>query len=158
MDYATCINEAAYSGALTYGKRYVMLAVDDNPQRPKIKIQANTGRVRWLPAGCFDLHGNEVLTLEQIDVRDAVSDATTSVIEVEITLSNGQRRWCFFAEPQALLHFGDVLASSTMRVHYGVPHLIIVSTITEPIIEQALRHIERHGQLLACTKAVQGSE
>lgn len=35
---------------------------------------------------------------------------------------------------------------------YNAPHMIVVSTLNQEVIEQALRHIQSQGALLACTK------
>jgi hypothetical protein len=155
MQYATCITESVYHDALTYGRKYAILGIKDDPHHPIIKVQGDNGRVRWFPASCFDLTGVDVPRLEAITICDDLAIAASAAIEVEISLSDGQRRWCFFATPEALMQFGDWIDGTTIRVHYGAPHLIIVDQLDETIIDQALRHIEGQGELLACTRAIE---
>jgi hypothetical protein len=50
---------------------------------------------------------------------------------------------------------GDFMNGTTIRIHYGVPHLIILSTLDEQIIFHALHHIERNGKLFVCTQAIE---
>jgi len=154
MPDATCIDESVYAGALTYGRKYPMLALEPNQQPRKVKIQGDNGRVRWYPALCFDLSGRDIPCLETIQICDDVVAADSVMIEVELTLSDGQRRWCLFATPTALTNTGDYINGTTIRIHYGVPHLIIVSTLDEQIINQALRHMERNGKLFVCSQPI----
>jgi hypothetical protein len=155
VQYATCITESVYHDALTYGRKYLILDIKDDLHRPTIKIQGDNGRVRWFPAACFDQSGDDVPLLETMTVCDDLAIAAAAAIEVEISFSDGQKRWCFFATPQALTQFGDWIDGTTIRIHYGAPHLIIVDRLDETIIEQALRHIEGQGELLACTRAME---
>ena len=158
MEYATCINESAYRGSLTYGQQYSVLAYDPDPQRPKIKIQADNGRVRWFPLICFDLRGAEVPRLHEVHIHDTIDEPLSSAIEVEVVLSNKEHRRCFFATPDALTKFGDFVHGTTIRVHCGMSDMIVVSTISEAIIEQTLHDIERQGRLFACTRPADTEE
>ncbi|MDH3300973.1 MAG: hypothetical protein OES24_10750 [Acidimicrobiia bacterium] len=49
--------------------------------------------------------------------------------------------------PAALASCGDCLGDRNVRVHLGVPHMIIVSEISGEIIEEALRDLEAAGAL-----------
>lgn len=155
MQYATCITESVYHDALTYGRKYVILDIKDDPHRPNIKVQGDNERVCWFPASCFDLTGADVPRLEAITICDELATASSAAIEVEISLSDGQRRWCYFVTPEALRQFGDWIDGTTLHIHYGAPHLIIVDQLDETIINQALRHIEAQGELLTCTHAME---
>jgi hypothetical protein len=155
MQYATCITEASYHGALTYGRKYAMLAIKDDPHHPNVKIQGDNGRVRWFPAYCFDLSGSDVPLLQMVTICDDLLYADTSTIEVHVQLSDGQERWCFFVTPASLTQSGDWIDGTTIRIHYGAPHMIIVDQINAEIIEQALHHIEVQGELLACTIGIE---
>jgi hypothetical protein len=101
------------------------------------------------------LTGADIPQLEAIRICDDLASAATAAIEVEISLSDGHRRWCFFATPEALRQFGDWITGTTIRIHYGVPHLIIVEQLEEAIINQALRYIESQGDLLVCTRPLE---
>lgn len=155
MDYATCITESVYQDALTYARKYAVLERKDDPRRPTIKVQGDNGRVRWFPATCFDLSGPDLPCLQEMTICDDLANATTAAIEVEISLTDGQRRWCFFTTPEALRQFGDRIDGTTIRIHYNEPQLIILNQLDETIIEQALRHIERQGKLLVCTRVME---
>ena len=164
MPNATCINESAYAGALTYGRQYPVLALDHDEQPQKVRVQGDNGRVRWYPALCFDLTGRVIPRLETIQICDDLAASDTVLIEVEVTLSDGKRRWCWFATPAALANVGDCFINGTkVRVLYGMPHLIVVSALNdevvsalnEQVIDQVLHHIERQGELLQCTRAIE---
>jgi hypothetical protein len=151
----TCIDESVYAGALTYGRKYSVLAFESDQQPRKVKIQADNGRVRWYPVLCFDLSGRDIPHLETLRICDDLAAADSALIEVEVTLSNGQRRWCLFATPITLGNAGDYIDGTTILIHYGVPHLIIVGTLDEQVINQALRYIERNGKLFVCTQPIE---
>ena len=78
----------------------------------------------------------------------------TTGVEVEVILKNGKRRWCYFMTPEILKEVGDWVPGTEVRVHYGVPHMIVVSELTESIVEKVLNQIEADGQLELCTRAV----
>jgi hypothetical protein len=155
MHYATCTTVSVYHHALTYGRKYRVLGSKDEPHRATIKIQGDDGQRRWFPAACFDLSGADIPCLVAIHICDDLDTAATAAIEVEISFSDGQRRWCFFAMPEALRQFGDWIKGTLIRIHYGAPHLIIVDQLDETVITQALRHIESQGELLACTRPME---
>jgi hypothetical protein len=96
---------ANYANALTYGRKYAILGIKGEPRSRQIKVRGDKGRVRWYPTWCFDLSGADVPRLETITICDDL--AATAAIEVDITLSDGQRRWCCFATPETLAQFGD---------------------------------------------------
>jgi hypothetical protein len=104
MSEVTCVDESVYSGALTWGKRYVLLARDE--EKGKIRVLGDNGRTRWYPALCFDLEGHEVVRIESIKIDDHY-EVTPQRLDVEVTLSNGERRWCFFVTPEGLSGFNQ---------------------------------------------------
>ena len=158
MPTATCINECCYEGALTYGRQYLVIALDDEDHPRKVRIQGDNGRVRWYPASCFDLTGRAIPRLETMRMCDDLAASDTTLIEVEVTLSDGTRRWCWCGTPAGLAHVGERFIDGTRtRVLYGVPHLIVISTLNEQvistlneqIIDQVLHYIEPPGRAAA---------
>jgi hypothetical protein len=92
MGKATCVGEAGYGEALTYSRKYEILAVDE--EKRQVKIKGNNGRVRWFHIGCFDLTGSEVAVLVGIKIRDELEPEPSGWVEVDLELSDGQKRWC----------------------------------------------------------------
>lgn len=90
-----------------------------------------------------------------ITIDDPVDRADAGAIEVTVTLAGHDTpRWCFFMTPEALRTCGDTLGThSDVRVHLGVPHMIVVSRIDTEIIHQLLRELDARGELLAHTLA-----
>lgn len=86
-----------------------------------------------------------------VDAGDLASQHTRAV-EVVIRLHDGRSRWCYFMTPQALTNCGDWIDGTQIRVHYGMPHVVVVAApLDEALIGRALRHIEREGRLEECT-------
>ena len=155
MHFATCITVSVYHSALTYGRKYRVLDSQDESLHPTIKVQGDDGQMRWFPAACFDLTGADIPRLETIRICDDLASASITAIEVQILFSDGQRRWCFFTTPEALRQFGDCMNGTTIRIHYGAPHLIILGQLDASVINQALRYIESQGELLVCTRPLE---
>jgi hypothetical protein len=82
---------------------------------------------------------------------EAMSDG---VAEVCVDLTGGQRRWCYFPPPAAPASSGATIEGTSVRFHYGMPHLIIVAELSEDLIGRALREIDSQGDLLACTRPI----
>ncbi len=91
--------------------------------------------------------------LHSFSIDDDVQQAAASAIEVTITLTDGRKRWCFFMTPAAFHASGDWIDGTRIRLHYGAPHMIVVSEISTDVIERALQHIDARDQLEVCTRA-----
>ena len=88
-------------------------------------------------------------------IENDLTNQSTGAIEVIVEMDDGQRRWCFFMTPEAMRACGDWIDGTTTRIHYGSPHRIVVACVLDAeVIERALRHIDRAGQLEACTMAL----
>ena len=147
---ATCITESSYSEALTYGNRYEILG--DDKEKRQLKVRGENGKIRWYPYDCFDLTGGEVPKLTRMVICDSLKESGDWV-EVEIELSDGQRRWCYFLTPELLAQQNGVtIGDAGSLLSYHAPHMIVVSTLSQEMIEQALRYIQSQGVLLDCTK------
>jgi hypothetical protein len=152
-EHATCIDVSAYGDVLSYGTTYTVLATAMRANRQQIKVRADNGNTAWFPVECFDLSGNDAVSIQAITIRDALETADRAAIEAEIELSTGERRCCAFASPGALQHFGDMLPDGQTRIHYS-SHLIIVDPLNETTITQTLNYLLAHNALLAHTKAL----
>ncbi len=94
-----CRNQATYTGFLSRGKRYTVVVHDAD--KAQVKVQDDSGRHRWFPAYCFTTDAVPSITCISVVEREA-AHATWDRVEVEIDLSNGQRRWCVCATPAGL--------------------------------------------------------
>ena len=156
MSEVTCVDESVYRGALTWGRRYILLAQDE--EKGKISVQGDNGRTRWYPALCFDQEGRDVVRIESIKIDDYYEGAPQSSVDVEVTLSDGELRWCFFVTPEGLSGFNQAQLGGGRLLLAGAPHAIIVDAIRRETIEQTLHHLERHNELRACTLPIRGRE
>jgi len=95
------------------------------------------------------------LRIVNIQIEDDLSMQDHGAIEVVVTLSDDKRRWCYFMTPTALQSSGDWIDETRVRFHYGAPHMIVVSeTLTEDLISKLLLSIEKRGEILDCTMAI----
>lgn len=153
MSEAVCVTEGGYAAVLTRGNRYRVLAVDDGNAR--VQVRADTNRIRWFPASCFDMSGHQVPVLVCVITRDDISTPQVGPIEVDIELSDGQRRWCFVVTPEGLASLTQAALGNERLLMYGAPHMIVVSSISRVVIEQALQYIDHQNDVLTCTRLIE---
>jgi hypothetical protein len=149
----TCVNSGTYKTALTRGKRYEVLQMDED--ECQVRIRGDNQRIRWFPVYCFDLTGGEVPTITQLLIED-FDEPTAQSVEVTVEFSDGQRRWCFCVTPQILSTTGDYLEDTHIRLHYACPHMIVIAveSLTKQIIEDAIRYIDSQNDLINSTLAI----
>jgi hypothetical protein len=93
--------------------------------------------------------------IQKIEITDDLSRQDSGAIEVTVSFSNGDSRWCYFMTPAALQACGDWIEGTKIRFHFGSPHMIVAAgTLTEDLIIKILGHIENCGELLECTMAI----
>ncbi len=83
-------------------------------------------------------------------IDDPITDPLRSSVEVTIDL-DGQKRWLFFATPHLLASVGDYVEGTQIRLHPGERHMIVVSELSETIIDRVLRSLHASGELLSRT-------
>ena len=97
------------------------------------------------------LPDSDRVMIRSFSIDDDLAAADQAAVEVTVTLTDEQRRWCFFITPAALLVAGDLLEGTETRVHFGEPHMIVVSDVTRDVIERVLRQLEADGKLVRRT-------
>ncbi len=113
--------------------------------------RTNTGRARWFPLSCFDLTGQDSPVLVRIIPRDASAEGSRGTIEVEVELSDGQRRWCFIVTLEGLSHLTQAQPRTARLFMYGAPHMIVVNAISHDVIDEVLHYLDSQNELIACT-------
>ena len=91
------------------------------------------------------------MQLKSFTIDDPVSRAPTGAVEVTVTFDTGERRWCFFFTPDTLSRCGDFVDGSDVRLHLGVPHMLVLSRIDSVLIEKVLRSLDTAGELVEHT-------
>ena len=89
--------------------------------------------------------------IKSIIIEDLIDSHKERAIEVVLNMTDGTNRWCFFLTPQGAAGCGDYIEGTKTRIHYGAPHVFIVSDISKEIIESAIKQAETEGNLLQCT-------
>ncbi len=79
-------------------------------------------------------------------IDDPISDPLTDTVEVTIDFG-GHKRWLFFITPLQLSAIGDCVEGTTVRMHLGELHMIVVSELTTEVIDRVLRQLHEEGQL-----------
>jgi len=148
VQIATCQCVSVFGNALTRGKQYSVLAVDE--EKRQVRVRGDNGRIRWFPAYCFTLDATKVPILVDYWL-DPVDTPHDFPIDVTVQLSDGQERWCVFATPTALVRCGDCIEGTDLVFRYHNRHLIVASRLSHDLIGRMLRHIDSQGRLAECT-------
>ena len=97
-----------------------------------------------------------VPSLESFRIEDPLDRPEQGAVEVVVKLDDGSERWCLFLDPERLALVGDRVEGTEVRLHLGVPHMIVASELSEEIIERVLRQLDGSGDLLTHTLAISG--
>jgi hypothetical protein len=133
---------------LTYNRKYEVL---DSNERDLL-VENDAGNMKWYPTRCFDLSGADVPCIASYQIENPLP--SESPVEVTVQLSDGRKRWCWFATPGMLERCGDVIPGTAVRVHYG-RHMIVTSELSEPLIQTVLGYLERQGELVDHTTDIE---
>lgn len=87
------------------------------------------------------------MAIESFQIDDAIDQPQEGAVEVTITMLGGEKRWCFFMSPDRLAQVGDYVEGTNIRLHLGVPHMIVVSEITEEIVEKVIAQLDAQGEI-----------
>ena len=82
---------------------------------------------------------------------DGPVNQTIHAVEVYLTLTTGEKRWCFFLSPSTVVNCGDYIEGTKVRAHYGAKHMFVLSEVTENNIRNLLNQIDKNGDILECT-------
>ena len=149
MDSVVCISESIYHDALTRGKQYEVLEVDS--EKHQIRIRGDNEQCRWFPMNCFDFGNRPVSIMTGLTIDDPIKPGDESLVEVTVSFSTGERRWCLFGTPAALSNGGSFIEDTRIRFHYANRHLIIADVLTEALIERILHYIDSQNELIECS-------
>lgn len=92
------------------------------------------------------------MNILSIEIEDPIEHHKTGAIFVTVVMSTGEKRWCFFFTPEGMSSCGDFIEGTSVRFHYGASHMILVSEISQAIIESELKNIEKLGEIELCTR------
>jgi hypothetical protein len=95
--------------------------------------------------------------LRSYTIDDDLGAADRAAVEVTVTLTDVRRRWCFFITPAALAAVGDYVEGTSVRVHLGEPHMIVVSEVSRDVVERVLRQLDADGELVRRTQPLASS-
>ncbi len=149
METVVCSDGTLYPSLLTDGKKYVV--VEWKEPKTELKIQDDQGDLRWIPRCYFDVSGTSAPMLVKTTLRDDVEDdSNPSTVTVDVMLSDGTSGWCFFTTPAALSELVETTVGDGDLHMYGEPNMIVVSDITQEIIDDTLAYLNTNGLLPSC--------
>jgi hypothetical protein len=175
MGHESLLCVSSFGEQLTARERYPFLGYD--PGHDRVRVIDQRGRTRWYPADHFSRVPATSPGLVSFTLDDPIYDPEHDCIEVTVELNSGQLRWCFFVtarwllgalagelKPKTVAPQGVPLAQYTcldtplvaasgqpFRM-IGVPHMIVVSTLSREVVAETLGHLAGQGELRSCTK------
>jgi hypothetical protein len=150
MEALVCASVSVYGHALSRGSTYEVLATDLH--RRQIRVTGDDGRARWFPSHCFAHPEQPLPVMMEFTIEDHLPrEGPSTPVEVTIRFVSGERRWCVFATPQALVECGDWIDGTRLRFHARNRHVILAEEITEDLIGRMLRYLDAQGELVECT-------
>ena len=88
-------------------------------------------------------------------IDDPLELPLTCSVEVTIDLPAG-KRWLFFVTPELLASVGDFVDGTQSRLHLGEKHMIVVSDLSQAVIDSVLRQLADTGELESRTLPLSG--
>ncbi|MBZ0268860.1 hypothetical protein K8I85_11940 [bacterium] len=153
METLMCSSVSIYGHALTRGSRYEVVEADR--LRCQVRLRGDDGRVRWFPSHCFARPDQPLPVMTEFTIDDPLPEEGTSApVEVTVRFVSGERRWCVFATPQALVRCGDWVDGTRVRFHARNRHVIVAAELSRELIGRMLRHLDAQGDLVECTLPV----
>ncbi len=150
--WITCVSVGARPEALTRGKQYEIVALDESKRQ--VRLRGDNGRTRWFSLGCFDMEGRPAPTLICWWFIDSVEDETCDFVEVGFELSDGSCRWCRVGTPDFLKRQLEARSdpaqwSGAFEPAVWGPDLIVIRRLAQSEVDWVLRHIDQRGELMA---------
>ena len=147
----TCVSEPPYSEALTRGKQYQLLAEKEG----KVRVRGDNNRIRWYSEFCFDLQGNLASRLSKWKFDDQPEEAPETLVEITMCFNDGKYRWSIIATPASLK---NLLEERDMEPGLWISHMIVVRSLNSADISLTLSQIDRAGDLLEASRALEYEE
>lgn len=172
MDVLYCINESVYSDHITKGNSY--LVKDQNDRNYRIKN--NNDKLVWLPRYYFTPNRDELVLMKEIHINDEILDMENDCVEVSIGFDDGSWRCCIVTTPRWIQeYFQDQNVPKEENVNgfpltqislyhdvisdemgkqvkmFSIPHLIILSRLTEHTIKQGIEFLDKKNDLVRST-------
>lgn len=142
-----CINEGVFSKHLIYGKLYE--ALKNDLEKRQVFIKGNTGKGVWIPSYCFeDPEHARIAVVAEFCIDDEITDESHGLVEVTLTMADGEIRWCKFCTPSYLV---CLLDSQEFFVDSST---IFVASLTRAGLEDAVDQLTRSGRLFEVTRAL----
>ena len=95
------------------------------------------------------------MELQSFTIDDPMQLPLRHAVEVTLLLTGGERRWCCFATPESLTFFGNFLADTQTRIHFGLPHMIVLEKVSAESIAAALSQIDQEGSIREISKPIE---
>jgi hypothetical protein len=144
----SCIKVPIYNEALTWGRRYVIMEIDETNQRVRVKV--DDGSIQWFPDYCFDWTGN-ALSLQSYTVWIEAeewepghwnpSDDNTDVI---VTFAGGSRwvaSFFSYANIAALTAKNRETGECLSGKFFWASDMLLVDEVSRERIEEVIGHL-----------------
>ena len=152
MTRVVCVSESIYWDVLSRGRYYQVLQTDT--KRGLVQVEIENSRPRWFPTFCFNFDTGAAPVMTRFELHGILQPDQLHPVQVDITLSTGEVRWCLFITPVALAQSGHHIEDTEIPFHYGNRNLIVAGELSEELIGKMLRFMDKKGTLIECSLPV----
>ncbi|MFC4777206.1 hypothetical protein ACFO9Q_10475 [Paenibacillus sp. GCM10023252] len=142
----TCSSVGVYAHALTRGKPYEVLKIDDY----KYRITGDHGKRVWIHRGHFMEGTVPIPSLVRWQFDDDVDDKL-DFIDISMEFSDGSKRWSMVTTPEKLLKY----FAYPDKVGFHLENLINMKTLDQPVVDEILRELEQNDELNKASKPLE---
>ncbi len=145
-----CTSVGIYKEALTRGKLYEVL--DEDLDKGQVKVKGDNNRTRWFRKSYFEDASGSVPVVESWKFDDEIQDESENSlehIEITVTFSTGEKRWCSICTKAGLADYIDRNLNGSVLFF---ENLIIVKSFTRDVVSKALNELDQQNQLICATR------
>ncbi|NQF14930.1 hypothetical protein HPY31_13520 [Brevibacillus sp. HB1.3] len=145
-----CKDVGLYFDALTRGKHYEVLAEDE--VKEQIRVVGDNNRARWFRKYYFVPDGSSVPVLVNWAFDDTIQDSSEESlehIEITVTLSEGEKRWCSLCTKAGLLDYIERCMDDNV---FLIENQVIVKNFSKEVVNDALKRLDQQNLLISSTK------
>jgi hypothetical protein len=144
-----CRVAGVYTDALTRGKSYKVLEI--NNDKEMVQVKGDNERLRWFPFYHFNFNGENVIDLVSWEFDDEVTNDPneTNWIEITMKMSDGSKRWCILYTPERISNLLQQPNIYPKGLH--IKHMIVVKSYGKEDVQSVLDYLNQEDELIGAT-------
>ncbi|MFD0588733.1 hypothetical protein ACFQZE_12100 [Paenibacillus sp. GCM10027627] len=129
--------------------------LDESFEKEQIRIKGDNNRTRWFPTGYFDDPNSSVPIIQSWKFDDEIDDDSENsieLIEITITFSTGNKRWCWICTKAGLIDYIDRNMDGSV---FYLENRIVVKDFNYDVVNEALHELDQQNQIIGATRPLE---